>query len=159
MSGDQYRTLRLALLAAGACAIGCVERKLTVSTRPEGSLAYLNAQEVGRTPVTRNFTWYGDYDVRLRQEGYQTLATHRTVVAPWWQWPPIDLVAEVLPFWFTDRQEITFDLQPASPEPVAPDVMLARAEAMRGELRSSEFTRTPSTAPSTAPTTQPSTQP
>src|SRR3954469_19748625 len=87
---------------------GCVERRLTVTSEPEGALLYVNNQEVGRTPVTRNFTWYGNVDVQLREEGYQTRKTSKHVTAPWWQWPPFDLVAEVLPLRLRDEHTISF---------------------------------------------------
>jgi hypothetical protein len=134
--------ITMGLIALGG-APACVERKLTVDSEPEGSLAFLNNQEVGRTPVTRQFTWYGDYDVVLRREGYNTLKTNKNVIAPWWQWPPIDLVAEVLPIWFKDEQHISFVLQPTPESEGYAGDLLERANEMRGQLHSSEFTRQP----------------
>ena len=57
----------LVLAALTACA-GCVERLITVTSQPSGSLVYLNDEEVGRTPVTVPFTFYGVYDVRVEHE-------------------------------------------------------------------------------------------
>jgi hypothetical protein len=91
--------------------------------------------------VTRNFTWYGDYEVQLRGDGYETLKTHAQLTAPWWQWPPIDLVAELLPFWFTDDRSVSFVLNSASAEPADGQTMLDRAGDMREQLESSEHTR------------------
>jgi hypothetical protein len=136
----------LALLTA---APGCVRRSLTVTSDPPGALVYLNGQEFGRTPVTRDFTWYGNYDVALRMEGYETLKTNGKVIAPWWQWVPIDLVAELFPL--HDRRKLSYTLKPTSEATVAPDVILSRAEQLRGELQSSRNTREPSTVPTTAP--------
>src|SRR4051794_12716028 len=53
------------LLLALACSfiVGCVERKLTVVSQPDGALVHLNNQEIGRTTVSRDFIYYGDYDV------------------------------------------------------------------------------------------------
>lgn len=58
----------LATTAAGISLSGCVERKITVISNPEGALLTLNDVEVGRTPVTVPFTWYGDYDVQIRAD-------------------------------------------------------------------------------------------
>ena len=93
------RTNRFAAAAlVGVVAVaGCVERRLTVHSEPEGALVYLNNQEVGRTPMTHGFIWYGTYDVRLRQAGYETLKTQQSIVAPWWQWVPFDFFADILP--------------------------------------------------------------
>ncbi|MBC8109091.1 MAG: PEGA domain-containing protein [Anaerolineae bacterium] len=129
---------------------GCVERRLTVNTEPDGVLTYLNNQEIGRTPVTRNFTFYGNFDVQLRKEGYQTRKTSKHVTAPWWQWPPFDLVAELLPLRLQDNREISFTLKPASTQPADPVALLDRAAEMRGKLQSSPNTRRP--VPATAPT-------
>lgn len=112
---------------------GCVQQKLTVQSDPPGALVYLNGAEVGRTPMTRDFTWYGDYDVELRKEGYETLKTHEQLTAPWWNWVPFDLVANVLPL--TDHQHMSFTLHPASTQPADPQVMIERAEGMQAELQ------------------------
>ena len=47
-----------AVLAAGG---GCVEREMTLTTDPPGALVYVSDKEIGRTPVTQPFLWYGDY--------------------------------------------------------------------------------------------------
>jgi hypothetical protein len=100
---------------------GCVERKITVVSDPPGALAYLNDQEIGRTPVTTPFLWYGDYDVRLRydkpagpgnaQAQHYYLHTHRRAVAPVYQWIGPDLFAEFLPFDVTDEKVWAFVLE------------------------------------------------
>jgi len=33
---------------------GCVERKLTINTEPQGALVVLNDEEIGQSPVTRH---------------------------------------------------------------------------------------------------------
>ncbi len=57
------------LLLALCLLTGCVERLITVKSTPAGALVYLNDEEVGRTPVTVPFKFYGTYDVRLEHEG------------------------------------------------------------------------------------------
>jgi hypothetical protein len=134
---DLPRTL--ALLLGGLMALlagGCVQQKLTVDSTPPGALVYLNGQEVGRTPMTRQFTWYGDYDVELRKEGYQTLKTHAPIIAPWWNWVPFDLFANLLPL--TDHQHIAFTLHPASTQPANPAALIDRAKQLETELQASQ---------------------
>src|SRR5690606_14288399 len=97
---------------------------------------YLNDQEVGRTPLVRDFLWYGNYDVQVRHEGYETLDTHAQVTAPWWQWPPFDLFAELMPFRPTDERRLHFTLQPSSTEDSAPEQLIERASAFRQQLES-----------------------
>ena len=133
---------------------GCVERTLTIQSEPPGALVYMNGEEVGRTPMRRDFTWYGNYDVQLRREGYETLKTTTKVNAPIWQWVPFDLMAEILPLNFEDHQSFSYTLKPTGEEIVDPQSMLARAEQMETQLRSGRLTR-PTTRPTTAATTQP----
>jgi hypothetical protein len=98
------------LLLAGP---GCVRRTLTIRTAPEGSRVVLNDEEIGVAPVSVDFTWYGDYDVILRKEGYETLKTNHKLDAPWYQIPPIDLIAEAfVPWTIHDRREVSFTLEP-----------------------------------------------
>ncbi|MBN1513212.1 MAG: PEGA domain-containing protein [Phycisphaerae bacterium] len=119
------------LVLAGA-GIGCVRRTLTINTDPQGALVYLNDAEVGRTPVSVDFLWYGDYDVIVRKEGYATLQTDERINEPWYQVPPFDFFAEVLwPGRIHDQRSVSYVLEPA----VAPDreELLQRAEALRDE--------------------------
>jgi len=139
------------MLATG----GCGQRTLTITSQPAGALVYLNGEEVGRTPMKYDFDNYGDYDVTLRKEGYQTLKTHRDLKAPLYAWPPLDLFADM--FGAKDRREWTFELAPAEERAADPQELIARGIATRDELRSSKYTRVPATQPTTQPV--PATQP
>jgi len=111
---------------------GCVERTVTIKTEPEHALVWLNDEEVGRTPCRVHFTFYGDYDVVIRKQGYQTLKTHRRLVRPWYQYIPFDAVAELLiPATIHDDHEWQFELQQA--HPADPNELLTRALEMRRE--------------------------
>lgn len=115
-------------LAAGLT--GCVRRTVTINTDPQGATVHLNDQLVGTSPVSVDFTWYGDYDVVLRQEGYQTLSTNHRLDAPWYQLPGVDFVSEILvPWTIHDQQEMAFVLEPA--EPVDADTVLNKAIEFR----------------------------
>ncbi len=118
-------------------ATGCVgvRRELTVESEPAGALVYLNGDEVGRTPLTRDFVYYGTFDVKLRKEGYETLEDRPRVWAPWWQVPPIDLVAEAFPL--TDRHRLSYELTPAE-QGADPQELVRRGSELRGELQASE---------------------
>ena len=97
MRRDFRRLITLACLALlGFGSTGCVERSMKISSTPSGARVFVNDREVGLTPVEFSFLWYGDYDIILRREGYHTLKTHYLVNAPWYQYPPIDLIAECL---------------------------------------------------------------
>ena len=102
------------LIAALSCS--CVQRTMTVTSDPPSALVYMNNQEIGRTPLTRDFTWYGTYDVQLRKDGYETLNTKTAIIAPLWQWPPFDLLAELWP-WAKDHRHLSYTLKPATTQP------------------------------------------
>jgi len=109
---NRKNLLFVALLLLSAAGGGCVRRTLTVSTSPSGALVYLNDEEVGRSPVTVPFTWYGDYDIIVRKTDYQALRTHARLHPPWYQVPPLDLVSEALiPVTLRDKHELSFTLQ------------------------------------------------
>ena len=144
------RNLRIAALAIClVLAAGCVQRTLTVKSEPPGALVYLNGAEVGRTPFTRDFVWYGTYDVQLRKEGYETLKTRGEVKPPWWQIVPLDLLAELLPTRPRDRQFLYYTLHPTTQTAADPQVMISRASELKGKLESSKHT--PAVEPTTAP--------
>ena len=135
---------------------GCgVERTLTVRSEPPGALVYLNGEEAGRTPMRKEFLWYGTYDVQLRKEGYVTRSEETKVWAPWWQIPPIDLVAELVPLPLQDNQTVTYRLRPTPPQQTDPQLVIDRAREMREKLQSSRHTRAPraATQPATGPAT------
>jgi hypothetical protein len=76
-------------------------------------LATLNDEEIGESPVTVSFEWYGDYNVRISKEGYETLKTHRKLEGPWYDAFPFDFIAGILnPNRIVDSYEWTFELAP-----------------------------------------------
>ena len=116
----------------GAVAAGCVERTIKITSQPSGAVVYLNDEEVGRTPTEVHFTFYGDYGVILRKEGYQTLQTHRKINAPWYQLPPADIFADLLiPTTIHDRHAWDFEIQPQ--QLPTKQELLERAEGFRAE--------------------------
>lgn len=114
---------------------GCVERVIRISSDPPGARVFLNDEEIGVTPAKTSFLWYGDYDVILRKDGYETLKTHQRIDPPWYEFPPIDLVAECL-IATTIRDEHvfpTYTLTPAVAPPVE-DVVGRAMEAREAAL-------------------------
>lgn len=126
------RTMMAVLLCLVLGGFGCVQRRLTITTRPQGALVWLNDKEVGRTPVTIPFEWYGDYDVVIRKPPFETIVDHRKLKTPWYQYPPIDFFAECLiPATVYDEHAWHFDLAPA--EPVVEADLYERAVDARTE--------------------------
>lgn len=118
-------------LVAAVLATGCVERIAKVQTDPPGALVIVNDEEVGVSPVKFSFLWYGDYDIMVRKPGYETLKVHHRLHAPWYEWPPIDLVAEtMIPVMIRDEHVLpTFTLE-ATQTPTAEE-LVKRATELR----------------------------
>lgn len=133
------RRAGLAVLIVGSlAAVGCVQRTISITSQPQGALVYLNDEEVGRTPVTVPFTYYGTYDVRVVHDGYAPLWTKQKAQAPWWEWPGPDLVGEAIP-----NNEVNlawhFDLEPATPaSEVDPGLLLDHANQLKARVREKE---------------------
>jgi hypothetical protein len=155
-----HRAVLALVPLCGLAAGGCLERELVVDSNPDGALVYMNDQEVGRTPIRREFRWYGTYDVVVRKEGYEPLRTKTPVIAPAWLWVPFDFFVEILPFRFTDTHHVRYELKAAGESTVDPDRMMARARELQDKLESGEKTvvKHPSTRPA-KPSTRPATRP
>jgi hypothetical protein len=130
-----HRRLAACLLLCGAavCA-GCVERRYTLRTDPPGALAIVNGEEIGPTPVSRSFYYYGDREITFLLDGYQTKTVIQPVKAPWWDNLATEFFSEnILPFTLRDEREFKYQLTPAR-VPQAADLK-DRAEQLRAESR------------------------
>ena len=95
-----------------AVSFGCVKRTLSITTTPPNALVWLNDREIGRTPLSVDFLYYGEYDIRIQHDETESVMTSRWLRAPWWDMPFIDIGAEVLPFQLDSVPSWHFDLRP-----------------------------------------------
>jgi hypothetical protein len=112
---------------------GCVERRLTINTEPKGAIVVLNDEEIGTSPVTVSFEWYGDYNVRISKEGFETLKTHRNLKSPWYDYFPFDFFAQIVnPKRIVDSYQWSFTLAPQT----QPDreELIRDAQKLKGQL-------------------------
>lgn len=109
------------------CLTGCVERTINITSEPEGALVYLNDEEVGRTPLSVPFKFYGTYDVRLQKTGYTPLWTSGKAEAPWWEFPGPDLFAELM----GNKVDVNWHYTLAPRDENNPDITLKNAQEMR----------------------------
>ena len=125
------RTALLLLVMTSFLGVGCVQRTISITSDPPGALVYLNDDEVGRTPVTVPFTFYGVYDVRMEAEGFKPLWIQQKAKAPWWETPGIDLIAETQPNAKAElKWHFTMQAQ-VPPEDVDADQLLDHAKQLR----------------------------
>ena len=120
-------------LIGGVLCGGCVQRQLTINTKPQGALVVLNDEEIGESPVTTSFNWYGDYNITIRKEGFETLKTHRKLKGPWYDAFPLDFFAQILsPKRIVDSYEWTFEL--ADKQQISREELIQDAEELKKQL-------------------------
>lgn len=118
------------LAIACACGTGCVQRRMTIRSNPPGALVYVDDFEIGVTPVSTNFTYYGQRKIRLVKDGYETLTVIQPVVPPWYEIPPIDFISEnFTPGQIRDQHVFDYQLRPQAVVPT--EQLLGRAEQLR----------------------------
>ncbi len=123
----------LLLLASGLS--GCVRRRMTIRSNPPGALVYVDNYEIGTTPCSTDFIYYGTRDIRLEKDGYETLHVKQNFRRPWYQYPVAEFFAEtMIPGELRDEHALNYQL---SPQVVVPtDRLIARAEELRRGVHS-----------------------
>ena len=108
-----HRFLLYGAILLVCCLPGCVRRRMTVHSNPSGAAVYVDDQQVGTTPVSTDFTYYGTRKIQLIKDGYETLTVQQQFHAPWYQWPPLDFFSENLSPWkHRDDHLLNFQLEP-----------------------------------------------
>ncbi len=119
-----------AVLAGG----GCVERRLTVYTNPPGAQLFVDDYEIGTTPVSTDFVYYGPRKIRLVKDGYETAVIMQPIPTPWYEYFPADFITEnLVPGHIRDERKVTYQLQPTVQVPT--DQLVGRGEALRQNAR------------------------
>ncbi len=126
---------------------------MTVRTNPPGALLYVDDYEIGTTPVSASFTYYGTRKIRLVKDGYETLTVMQWIPPPWYEFPPLDFVSEnFVPGQIYDRRvggTLDFQLKPQTVVPSGE--LIARAEQLRRGVHTATGTAPPTTAPQRCP--------
>jgi hypothetical protein len=120
------------LIAATLLPTGCVRRRLAVRTNPPGAMVFVDNQQIGTTPCSVDFTYYGTREIRLVKPGFETLTVNQPMPTPWYEIPPLDFVSEnLVPNKITDHRTVSFNLQPQVIVPT--EQLLDRANQLRAE--------------------------
>jgi PEGA domain len=124
----------LLLLAAVSVFSGCVERRYTVRTDPPGAIVIVNGEAIGPSPASKSFVYYGDREITLMLDGYETKTVMQPIKAPWWDNLLTEFFTEnLVPVSLRDEREFKYQLTPAQSPPLAD--LRDRAEALRSEAR------------------------
>ncbi len=132
---------RLRRLVGGICCllllfwqVGCVHRRLTIRSDPPGAQVLLDGENIGYTPTSVDFTYYGTREITLIKPGYETLRVLQKIPPPWYQIPPLDFISDnLLPFHVTNRHDFTYKLRPKQMTPNTE--LLDRARSLRAEAQ------------------------
>jgi hypothetical protein len=112
--------------------VGCVRRRLNVRTNPPGALVYVDNQQIGTTPCSVDFVYYGTREIRLVKPGFETLTVNQPIPTPWYEYPPLDFISEnLVASKIRDNRTVTYNL---APQVIVPTQELVdRANQLRQE--------------------------
>jgi hypothetical protein len=112
----------LVLTVVAGLSSGCVDRRFVIESDPQNANVYINNKLVGATPANAQFTYYGDYQFVFDHDGCDRLTVIEHVRPPWYEWFPLEFIAEnLLPWTIHDIHYIGVDaagklkLLPAKP--------------------------------------------
>jgi PEGA domain len=129
------RAPALVMLLAGTTLLaGCVERRYTIRSDPPGASVIVNGEEIGITPASKSFTYYGDRKITLMLDGYATKTLIQPINSPWWDNYFTEFFTEnIIPFSMRDEREYKYQLVPAQSPPLGE--LRDRAEGLRAEAQ------------------------
>jgi hypothetical protein len=103
---------------------------MTIRSNPPGALVFVDDREIGVTPVSTEFTYYGTRKLQLFKDGFETVTAKQKLSLPWYQIFPLDFITENLwPFEIRDERYVDFQLLPQ--QIVPNEQLLDRAQTLR----------------------------
>jgi hypothetical protein len=113
-------------------------------------MLFVDNQQIGTTPCSVDFTYYGTREIRLVKPGYETLTVNQPIPTPWYEVPPLDFVSEnLVPTRMVDHRTVAFNMQPQVIVPS--DQLLDRANQLRQETLQGTVVPAGAVAPAGAP--------
>lgn len=126
------RTFVLFAVLATSLQSGCVHRRVTINSNPTGALVRIDGKDVGYTPASLDYTWYGTREVQLLKDGYETQTQLIKIAPPWYQRIPVDLLSDnLLGTHIRDQRRFDLQMQPKQPEDSSN--VIQRGRALRSE--------------------------
>lgn len=109
-----------------------MHRRLTIRSDPPGAAVMVDGTEVGYTPASIDYTYYGTREITLTKDGYKTLTTPIKLSTPWYQVFPLEFVTDNFALTkINDRREVTYALTRENLEPT--QNVESRADNLRSE--------------------------
>lgn len=127
---------------------GCVRRRMTIRSYPPGAQVFVDNREIGTTPCSTSYTYYGKRTIMVVKDGYKTETFVHQFSVPWYEYFPLDFINENLnPREIRDESTIDVTLTPQ--ENVPPEKLLERANSMRNGARVGLISPLPDIKPGT----------
>lgn len=124
--------LAILLVLLSIAQAGCVHRRVTINSYPQGALVKVDGKDLGYTPASFDFTWYGTREVQLMMDGYETHTEMINVNSPWYQKFPLDFLSDNFSgHHTTDHRQFAFQLRPRRAD--VPGDVLKRGNSLRSE--------------------------
>lgn len=90
---------------------GCAEHRIIINSEPPGASVCLDGKEKGITPISVPFTFYGNREIILEKDDYQTYKAITQVNPPIFQVFPFDILLLFVPYPFVDSHSFYFILE------------------------------------------------
>jgi len=111
---------------------GCVHRRVTINSNPSGALVRVDGKDIGYTPASLDYTWYGTREIQLLKDGYETQTQLVNINAPWYQKFPLDFLSDnFLGTHIRDHRRFDLQMYPKQPD-ISSDV-IQRGRSLRSE--------------------------
>lgn len=128
----------ISLIVATGLLSGCVRKRMTIVSNPPGAQVFIDNREIGSTPVSTAYQYYGTREIRLQKDGFETITVKRNFDPPWYEYPPFDLFSEsFVTHEFRDERILDFQLIPMQKVPA--DTVRDRAEELRMQARTGQI--------------------
>ena len=109
---------------------------MTIRSNPPGAQVFVDDYEIGTTPASTGYTYYGTRKIRLVKDGYETLTVYQPMPAPWYDFPGVDFFSENI--WPCKiRDERAFDYQMSPMLQVPTEELKSRAEQLQRQHHAS----------------------
>jgi hypothetical protein len=112
---------------------------MTIRTSPPGAQVFVDDQEIGTTPCSASYVYYGTRKITIMKDGFRTETIYQRFNPPWYEWPGLDFVSENLWPWEI-RDERVADLALVPEEIVPQQKLVERAQALRDGAQSGTVT-------------------
>ena len=120
----------LGLLVLLMASTGCVQRRMIIRSQPEGAFVTVDNQQIGLTPVSVPYTYFGTRDIKLEKDGYKTVKVQQRLEPNWYERFPLSLISENFAGReIRDERVLDFQLEPKVQ--VQENQLLERANDLR----------------------------